>query len=315
MKERELKALLSPRDLSSRIHVVRGEQVILDSDLATLYGVEIRVLNQAVKRNGERFPDEFMFQLTKGEFEELTASSDSAKVVDNGLRSQIVTSNTGRGGRRYLPYAFTEQGVAMLSAILRSETAVRVSVQIMRAFVKMRRFLQNNAQIFSRLDSIERRQITFESETVHNFEKVFDALGQQTEPPKQGIFYDGQIYDAYIFVADLIRRARKSLILIDNYVDDTVLTLLAKRKTGVSATVYTKNISQGLALDLKKHNEQYPSITIVEFKNAHDRFLIVDEKETYHLGASLKDLGKKWFAFSKIDRNTMEMLMKLGGIV
>jgi len=285
--------------------------VITDSDLAALYGVEIRVLNQAVKRNMDRFPEEFMFQLTKAEFEELTAPSDTAKVAGNGLRSQFVTSNTGRGGRRYLPYAFTEQGVAMLSAVLRSKTAVRVSVQIMKAFVEMRRFLQNNAQIFFRLDSVERRQLTFESETAQNFEKVFDALGQRTEPPKQGIFYDGQIYDAYTFVADLIRRARKSLVLIDNYVDDTVLTLLAKRKEEVSVTIYTKNISQGLALDLKKHNEQYPPITIVEFKDAHDRFLIVDEKETYHLGASLKDLGKKWFAFSKLDRGAMEMLNKL----
>ncbi|HOW52723.1 MAG TPA: ORF6N domain-containing protein [bacterium] len=297
MTKKSLNLLMRPTDLGSRIHVVRSVQVILDSDLAELYEVETKQINRAVKRNAERFPAEFMFQLTEAEVE--------------SLRFQFGTSNANRGGRRYLPYAFTEQGVAMLSAVLRSETAVRVSVQIMRVFVEMRRFLQNNAQMFSRLDSVERRQITFESETAQNFEKVFDALGQQAEPPKQGIFYDGQIYDAYTFVADLIRRARKSLVLIDNYVDDTVLTLLAKRKDGVSATIYTKNISQGIALDLKKHNEQYPPITIVEFKEAHDRFLIVDEKETYHLGASLKDLGKKWFAFSKLECGTMEILSKL----
>lgn len=298
MTKKNLNLPMRYSDLGSRIHIIRNVQVILDSDLAELYGVETKQINRAVKRNTERFPAEFMFQLTGVEME--------------SLRFQFGTSNAKRGGRRYLPYAFTEQGVAMLSAVLHSQTAVRVSIQIMKAFVEMRRFLQNNVQIFSRLDSVERRQIIFESETARNFEKVFDALGQQEDPPKQGLFYDGQIYDAYAFVADLIRRARRSLVLIDNYVDDTVLTLLAKRKTGVSATIYTKNISPGLALDLKKHNEQYPPITIEEFKAAHDRFLIVDEKEIYHLGASLKDLGKKWFAFSRLELGAMEMLSKLG---
>jgi hypothetical protein len=227
------------------------------------------------------------------------------------LRSQIVILETGRGKhRKYLPYVFTEQGISMLSAVLRSDTAVKVSIQIINAFVEMRKFIQHNASVFARLDSVERHQIIFESETEKNFEKVFQAL-EAGEPPKQGIFYDGQVYDAYSFVADLIRKAKKSLILIDNYVDDSVLTLLCKRKKGVAATIYTKNISKQLALDLKKHNTQYPPITLEVFKDAHDRFLILDEKEIYHIGASLKDLGKKWFAFSRFESGTVEMLSQL----
>jgi hypothetical protein len=225
------------------------------------------------------------------------------------LRSQIATST--HGGRRYLPYGFTEQGVSMLSAVLRSETAVKVSIQIINAFVEMRRFVQGSAHLFARLDSVEKRQLVFESKTAENFEKVFQAL-EASEPPKQGIFYDGQVHDAHAFASDLIRKARKSLILIDNYVDDTVLTLLTKRKKGVTATIYTKAISPQLALDLDKHNAQYPPIAIKPFKDAHDRFLILDERDIYHIGASLKDLGKKWFAFSKFETGALDMLKKLG---
>ena len=180
-------------------------------------------------------------------------------------------TSSGHGGQRYLPYAFTEQGVSMLSAVLRSETAIKVSIKIINAFVEMRRFIQSNATVFARLDSVDRRQITFESETEKKFEKVFQAL-EVGEPPKQGIFYNGQVYDAYTFVADLIRKAEKSLIIIDNYVDDSVLTFLAKRKKDVSVTIYTKSISKQLALDLKKHNEHYPCIPVKTFQNAHDRF-------------------------------------------
>ena len=211
-----------------------------------------------------------------------------------------------------LPYVFTEQGVASLAGVLKSAKAAEVHVRIMRAFVEMRKFVQSNASIFIRLDSVERRQVAFESETEKNFEKVFRAL-EAGEPPKQGIFYDGQIYDAYSFVANLIRKPKKSLILIDNYIDDSVLTLLSKRKKDVRVTIYTKTISRQLTLDLEKHNQQYPPITIEIFKEAHDRFLIIDESEIYHIGASLKDLGKKWFAFSRFESGAVEMLKKLGG--
>jgi hypothetical protein len=198
----------------------------------------------------------------------------------------------------------------MLSAVLRSETAIKVSIQIINAFVDMRRFIQHNANVFARLDSVERRQFAFELKTSEKFAKVFQVLGTEI-PKKHGVFYDGQIYDAYSFVAELIRRAQSSLILIDNYIDDSVLTLLSKRKEYVTATIYCKNISKQLALDLKKHNEQYPPIHLNAFGAAHDRFLIIDEKEIYHIGASLKDLGKKWFVFSRFEKETVEMLAKL----
>lgn len=316
--------MVSVANIQSMIFSIRGVQVMVDRDLAAVYEVETRVLNQAVKRNIERFPESFRFQLTEEEFENLRFQSGTSSSGDdlrsqivtsswqgNSLRSQSVTLENQRGKhRKYLPYVFTEQGVSMLSAVLRSDTAVKVSIQIINAFVEMRKFIQHNASIFARLDSVERRQIAFESDTEKNFEKVFQAL-EAGEPPKQGIFYDGQVYDAYSFVADLIRKAKKSLVLIDNYVDDSVLTLFSKRKKGVEAAIYTKTISKQLALDLKKHNEQYPPITIESFKEAHDRFLIIDDKDIYHIGASLKDLGKKWFAFSKFEAGAVEMLKKL----
>lgn len=297
-------------NIQSMIFTIRGVQVMVDSDLAKVYDVEIRRLNEQVKRNIERFPESFRFQLTEEEFENLRSQIATSSSTEP-LRSQIATLETGRGKhRKYLPYVFTEQGVSMLSAVLRSDTAVKVSIQIINAFVEMRKFIQHNASVFARLDSVERRQLTFESETEKNFEKVFQAL-EAGEPPKQGIFYNGQVYDAYSFVADLIRKATKSLTLVDNYVHDSVLTLLSKRKKGVTATIHTKTISKQLALDLKKHNAQYPPITIETFKDAHDRFLIIDEKEIFHIGASLKDLGKKWFAFSKFEVGAVEMLSKL----
>ncbi|MFA6408717.1 MAG: ORF6N domain-containing protein [Gammaproteobacteria bacterium] len=306
------------KDIQSMIFTIRGVQVMIDNDLAFVYEVETKALNQAVKRNIDRFPPAFRFQLTDQEKEELVTNCDQFK---NFKRSTSIGAKRKEPVAicdrfKYLkhssvnPYVFTEQGVSMLSAVLRSDTAVKVSIKIINAFVEMRRFIQRNSGVFVRLDSLERRQIAFESETEKNFEKVFDAF-EAGEPIKQGIFYNGQIYDAYIFAADLIRNAKKSLILIDNYVDDSVLTLLSKRKKDVSVKIYTSTISKQLALDIKKHNAQYPIIAIEVFCEAHDRFLIVDEKDIYHIGASLKDLGKKWFAFSKFELGAMEMLKKL----
>jgi hypothetical protein len=237
-----------------------------------------------------------MFQLTETE-------------VDFMVSQNAIPSRKHLGGS--LPYVFTEQGVASLSGVLKSTRAAEVHVKIMRAFVEMRKFIQNNAQVFTRLDSVERRQIAFESETMNNFERVFQALEQSKKTPEQGIFYDGQVYDAYTFACDLIRKAEHTLVLIDNYVDDSVLTLLSKRSAGVLCTIYTRTISKQLTLDLKKHNQQYPPISIETFKEAHDRFLIIDEKEIYHIGASLKDLGKKWFAFSRFETGAVEMLKNL----
>lgn len=287
--------------IASRIFDVRSTQVMLDSDLAELYRVETKVLNQAVSRNIERFPDSFRFQLSNEEWKQLIENNDRFS-----LRSQIVTSNK-KGGRRYNPYVFTEQGVAMLSAILRSEVAVAASIQIMQAFVAMRKFLLNNASVFQRLDQVELKQL----KTDEKIEQIFKALEAGKPEPDKGIFFEGQIFDAYVFVADIIKKAKHNIILIDNYVDETVLTLLAKRNKKVTATIYTKNISKQLQLDLDKHNSQYPIVEVKYFNDSHDRFLIIDQKELYHIGASLKDLGKKWFAFSKMDTITTEVLSKL----
>ena len=289
----ENKQPIVPKEIRNLIYTIRGKQVMLDSDLASLYQVETKNLNKAVKRNIERFPASFCFQLTE-------------KEVEN-LRFQIGTSSLNYGGRRYLPYVFTEQGVAMASAILRSDIAVKMSVQIMEAFVEMRRMLISNASLFHRLDNIELRQL----EADQKFEEIFKALESDKLHSEKGIFYNGQVFDAYTFVSDIIRKAGSSIILLDNYVDDTVLTLLGKRNDNVTATILTKSISNQLRLDLQRYNSQYPAIDIEIFSDAHDRFLIIDNTELYHIGASLKDLGKKWFAFSRMDIEVGRMLQIL----
>ena len=271
------------------IHLIREQQVILDRDLALLYGVETRRLNEQVRRNIERFPEDFMFQLTHEEFE--------------NWKSQFATSNSIIMGARKRPYAFTESGIAMLSSVLRSHTAIEVNIRIMRAFVAMRHFLASNAQVFQRLSNIEYHQI----ETDKRIDEVFKRLDANTQP-QQGIFFDGQVFDAYQFVSDLVRKAKKAIALIDNYVDDTVLTLLDKRNSGVSATIYTQHISQQLQLDIDRHNAQYPMIEVKRFNRAHDRFLLIDD-EVYLIGASIKDLGKKWFAFTLMHDTTAEELI------
>lgn len=279
------------------IKVIRGQQVMLDKDLAMLYGVEAKVLNQAVKRNVERFPNDFRFQLTKEEC----------------LRSQIVTLNEKQGKHlKYMPYAFTEQGVAMLSSVLRSQTAIEVNIQIMRAFVSMRHFMVNNASVFSRLETIEYHQLEMQQhlqESDKRIEEVFRRLDEGNAKPKQGVFYNGQIYDAYTFVSDLIKSAKKRIVLIDNYVDETVLTLLDKRDNNVSAIIYTQQISRQFQLDIDRHNAQYAPIDVETFHLSHDRFLCIDD-DVYHIGASIKDLGKKWFGFSKMEILTPDELVE-----
>jgi hypothetical protein len=278
-------------DIKDKIHVIREQHVILDEDLAELYDVETGVLNQAVKRNVERFPQNFMFRLSENDLE--------------NLKSQFVIPSWG--GRRNLPYAFTEQGVAMLSGVLKSETAIKISIQIMNAFVSMRKFIAANAGIFQRVDMVERKLIDHDKK----FEQVFDAIESKAIVPDKGIFFDGQVFDAYIFVSDIIKSAKKSIILIDNYIDESVLMLLSKRNADVDVVIYAKEISRQLALDLEKYNSQYPKVNIKKFKDSHDRFIIIDDSIVYHFGASLKDLGKKWFAFSKFDREAFKLIDKL----
>ncbi len=291
-------------NIQSRIYTIRGTQVMLDSDLAEYYGVEVRRLNEQVKRNIERFPEMFCFQLTDEDMEILKSQIATSNSSQN-LKSQIAMSSWG--GRRTKPYAFTEQGVAMLAGVLRSKTAVKMSIQIINSFVAMRRFMASNARIFLRLGSLETKQL----ETDKKMDKILSAIEFKEIQPKQGIFFDGQIFDAYKFVSDLFRSAKKSIVIIDNYLDDSVLTHLAKRKKNVAVTLFTKNISKALAQDVKKFNEQYPPMEIKELKNTHDRFIIIDNTTVYHFGASLKDLGKKWFAFSKMDIGAVEILAKV----
>jgi len=279
--------------IKDRIYTIRGLPVMLDRDLAKLYGVLTRNLNKAVRRNIKRFPKDFMFQLTESE----------------NLKFQ---SGTPRwGGIRKLPYVFTEQGIATLSGVLKSPKAIEVHIQIMRAFVAMRKFIASNAQIFQRLDVVEKKQIEHKIDSDEKFNKIFKAIESKDIKPTQGIFFKGQIFDAYQFVSDLVREARESIILIDNYVDDSILTLFNKRNTNVKVIIFTKEISQQLRLDLKKYNSQYPPIKIKEFRQFHDRFMIIDNLDVYHFGASLKDLGKKWFAFSKFDKEAFQLLEKL----
>lgn len=286
-------AIIDEHTIQNKIYTLRDLQVMLDRDLAELYGVETKVFNQAVKRNSDRFPADFMFQLTKEELE--------------NWRSQFVTSNKEKMGLRRPPYAFTEQGVSMLSAVLKSSMAVDMSVKIIRTFVNMRKFIANNGVLFQKIDTIEQKLLKHDEK----FNQLFNAIESKELKPDHGIFYENQIFDAYVFASDLIKSAKSSIVLIDNYVDESVLVLLSKRADGCKATIYTKTITSQLSLDLKKHNAQYPPIEIKEFSASHDRFLILDEMEIYHIGASLKDLGKKWFAFSKFEKGSVEMLGRL----
>jgi len=270
--------------IQNRILLIRNQQVMIDRVIAELYGVETKVLNQAVKRNIDRFPERFMFQLNQDEF--------------HFLRSQFVTSkNETRGGRQYLPYVFTEQGCAMLSSVLKSETAVQVSVKIMDAFVAMRRFLLSNAQIFQRLDSLEIHRI----ESDKRIDELFTRMDRYKIDDTQGIFFQGQIFDAYAKFQSFIAQAQKEIVLIDNYVDITVLERLSTKNSGVDVTIYTLPNTRLTAQDVRSFNAQYPTLTVRHTTSMHDRFLIIDNSILYHLGASLKDLGRKCFAFELFD--------------
>ncbi|MFT4326672.1 MAG: ORF6N domain-containing protein [Candidatus Woesearchaeota archaeon] len=280
------------QDLKPQIYTIRGKQVMLDRDLAELYGVETKYLKRQVRRNIERFPVFFCFELSDEEFE--------------NWRSQFVTSNSDKKGLRYSPFAFTEQGVSMLSTVLKSDKAIEISIQIMEAFIQMRHFLQENASIFQRLDRIELKQLEYDS----NFNQIFKAIERKQLTPNQGIFFDGQLFDAHTFIINLIKQAKKEIILIDNYIDEVTLTLLSNKKENIQITIYTKEITKQLHLATEKFNTQYNNLTIKSFNKSHDRFLIIDDT-TYHLGASLKDAGKKWFAFSilKDDKDLREKLV------
>lgn len=276
--------------IENLIHYIRGQQVMIDSDLALLYNVETKRLNESVKRNSKRFPESFCFRLTEDEYAD--------------LRSQIATSNTentsSKGGRRYLPYVFTEQGIAMLSAVLRSDEAIQVSVNIMNAFVKMRRFLAENALMFDKLNSLELKQLQYQKESNEKFDQIFAYISEHEEVG-QKIFFEGQIYDAFSLLVSLVGKAEKSIVLIDNYVDVGTLNILAKKKDGVDVTIYTVRRTRLASQDIANFNSQYPTLTVNYTGVFHDRFLIIDEETAYHIGASIKDAGKKCFGISRIE--------------
>lgn len=282
--------------IENRIFTIRGEQVMLDSDLAEMYQVETKVLNQAVKRNINRFPEAFRFRLVENETNELVTNCDRFEKLKYSSLN---------------PYAFTEQGVAMLSSVLRSETAVKVSIAIINAFVQMRKTIGNHQQLLQLSSDFTRHKL----ETDQKFEQVFKALEAPSIKDKQGIFFDGQTYDAYDFVNGLIKKAKSSIVLIDNYIDDTVITQLTKKHKNVSVTILSKTISKKLQLDIDKANTQYPTFKTIPFAKAHDRFIIIDETEVYHIGASLKDLGKKWFAFSKLQASSVSIVNRIKELI
>lgn len=273
------------KDIRSLIYVVRGQQVMLDRDLAMLYQVETKALNQAVNRNIERFPENFRFQLTKDEFD--------------ALRSQIATSN-GRGGRRYRPYMFTEQGIAMLSGVLRSDVAIQVSIRIMNTFVEIRRFIANNTLLFEKVSNIELKQLEYQRSTDEKFDKVFRYIEDRAEA-KQKVFFDGQIYDAFRLITDIIKKAQNEIILIDGYVDIDTLNILLKKNKGTAVKIYTYASAQLTKKDEATFNAQYPTLTVKRTRVFHDRFLILDRKTAYHIGASIKDAGKKCFGISLME--------------
>lgn len=283
--------------IKNLIYVIRGQQVMLDSDLAELYQVETKVFNQAVKRNMERFPKEFCFQLTREEY--------------NSLRSQIVTSK-GKGGRRYLPYVFTEQGIAMLSAVLRSDVAIQVSIRIMNTFVEMRRFMANSSLVLNRINEVEVKQLIYQKDADEKFDKIFTYISEHEEV-SQKIFFEGQIYDAFSLLTELIAKAKKEIVLIDNYVDVGTLNILAKKQENVKVQIYTVKRTRLSQADINNFNQQYPALGVDYTEEFHDRFLIIDGTLAYHVGASFKDAGKKSFAINRIEdrENIIDILNRI----
>ena len=283
MKENQLviEKDVSKEDIKNLIYTIRGKQVILDNSVAKLYHYETRRINETVKRNIERFPIEFCFQLNSSEYET--------------LKSQFATSNT-RGGKQKLPYVFTEKGILMLSGLLKNEIAIEVSIRIVEAFVEMRKFLMQNGQVFERLINVEYKLLEHD----RKFDTVFNEL-QQRDITKQRIFFDGQIYEAYSLIIDIIKKANKKILIIDNYIDDSILKMLTKKKNNVKVVILTSDKSNIENLDIQKFNQEYPFLKVSKTNKIHDRFIIIDNKEMYHLGASIKDLGKKCFGINKIE--------------
>ncbi len=281
---------ISNEEIKHLIYTIRGKQVMLDSDVAMLYHYETKKINQTVKRNINRFPERFCFKLTEEELETMW--------------SQIVTTSKSEvnkyRSKKYLPYVFTEQGIAMLSGLLKNEIAVQVSIKIMDAFVEMRKYINLNKYLFEKVITIESKIDKKFTEYDKKFDEVFDQL-QHEENIKQKVFFEGQIYDAYSLIIDIIKKAYKKILIIDNYTDDSILKMLTKKNKNVEVVILTSDKSNIEKIDIQKFNKEYPILKIAKTNKFHDRFIIIDNREMYHLGASIKDLGKKCFGINKIE--------------
>ena len=295
MEELKANKEITNEEIKILIYNIRGKQVMLDSEVAMLYHYETKNINKAMKRNIERFPEDFCFQLTKEELGKTWFHFGT-------------TSELKYRSEKYLPYVYTEQGISMLAGILKSDIVINVSINIIRAFIEMRKFISNNAQVFERLTNVECKLLELDKK----FDKVFNEL-QHEENIKQKIFFDGQIYDAYILIVKIIKKAKRKILIIDNYIDDSILQLLTKKNTDVEVVIITSDHSNVLNLDIRKFNKEYPTLKISKSNKFHDRFIIIDDKELYHCGSSLKDLGKKCFGINKIE--DMEYIERLKKIV
>ena len=282
-------------DIKNLIYTIRGKQVMLDSDVAKLYHYETKNVNKAMKRNIDRFPNDFCFRLTLDEVQKMW--------FQNGTTSN--KNNIKYRSEKYMPYVYTEQGIAMLSGLLKNEIAIQVSINIMRAFVEMRKFIISNGQLFQDINLIKGKLLEQDAKLLSHDEKfnlIFDELQKDKQKEfKQKIFFDGQIYDSYSLIIDIIKTAKRKILIIDNYIDDSILKMLSKKNKNVEIVILTSQNSNIKKLDIKKFNEQYPILKMLYTNKFHDRFMVIDNKNLYHIGASLKDLGKKCFAISKIE--------------
>ena len=283
--ETQLK-IVNSKEIKNLIYTIRGKQVMLDSDVAMLYHYETKNVNKAMKRNIERFPEDFCFQLTKQELNKMWFQ----------IGTTFENNNLKYRSDKYLPYVYTEQGISMLAGVLKNDIAIQVSISIIRAFIEMRKFISSNSQIFERLTNVEYKLLEHDKK----FDKVFNEL-QKDENFKQKIFFQGQIYDAYSLVIDIIKRAKNKIIIIDNYIDDSILKILVKKNKNVEVVILTSKNSNISKLDIQKFNKEYPILKVAKTDKFHDRFIIIDNKELYHCGASIKDLGKKCFGINKME--------------
>jgi len=299
------------KKIDNLIYTIRGKQIMIDSDVAKLYEYKVKRINEVVKRNRERFPENFCFKLTKTEYQNLKSqdkfsdleivnfNNSSAYNFDENkkiMRSQIATTLVKRNNR-YLPFAFTEQGIVMLAGLLKNEKAIDISIKIVEAFVEMRRFISNNSTIYNRLSTIEYKLLEHDK----NFTMILDKF-KNNDDIKEAIFFEGQIYDAHSLLIDIIKKAKNEIIIIDGYIDKTLLDLLTEKNKEATIKIITKKQNQQISnLDLTKFNKQYPALSINYSNKYHDRFIIIDKNILYHCGASLKDLGTKVFAINKIE--------------